>query len=284
MLNRLVSEPLLHFLLIGVLVFSADRLTREKVADPNEIAVDAEAHARLAGIFRDIESRMPTPDEMDRLVERYILNETLFREARALGLDHGDEMLRERLIQRMRLLIYSGIEVADPGDEVLRAWLAERPRKYEVPAKLGFRVIGLDAEEAEARAEAKRAAAREAAGEPVKRPGRPMLSFIDRPRVQLVATFDEEFVAAIEAAPTGEWSPVPSARGWQVVKQLNVIPAETPAFEEIRPRVLADWRDAEVQRTARAAVDTLKRDYPVRIEPYDPDSIVAVLPTATGDK
>lgn len=276
-MRKLAGEPLLQFLIIGLVLFAADRMTAEEAADPREIVVDDAVYARLAGIFQDIEDRPPGPDDMDRMVDRYVINETLFREARALELDHGDDMMRERLVQRMRLLIYSGIEVDAPADDVLKAWLAENPSRYQVPSRLSFRVLGLDATEDEAQREATLAQAREDAGEPVKTEGVRMLSFIGRPRVQLVATFEDSFVSAIEAAPVGKWTAVPSSRGWQVVKLLEALPARAPDFDQIRTRAMADWQEAETQRRARSALDSLMASYPVTRQPFDAAEIEAIL-------
>lgn len=282
LLRRIATEPLMQFALIGIVLFAVDRVMAPAVTDPREIRVDDSVYARLAGIFQEAEQRLPDAEEMDRLVERYILNETLFREARALELDHGDEMMRERLIQRMRLLIYSGLEVAPPDDATLKAWLAENPDRYDQPARVSFRVIGLDATEAEARAEAERAATREAAGEPIKPEGVRMLSFISRPRAQLSAVFEESFIAAIEAAPRDTWSAVPSSRGWQVVKLLDATPSYRPRFDEIRQTAAADWREAEIQRQARRTLDSMIASYPVRREAYAPDRLADILPEIVG--
>lgn len=277
-LRRIMAEPLLQFLLIGLVLFGFDRVTAPEVADPRVIVVDDAVYSRLAAIFRQSEQRLPEQDEMDRLVERFLINETLFREARALELDHGDEMMRERLTQRMRLLIYSGLEVAPPDDETLRAWLAERPGAYDEPAMISFRVIGLDATEEAARTEAANAAAREAAGEPVKPEGERMFTFVKRPRAQLVQIFEEPFIAAIEAAPTDTWTAVPSSRGWQVVKLIAATAARPAVFEEVRQKAAADWREDEVQRRAREALGVMRQSYPVRHEPYDPARIETLLP------
>ena len=277
-LRKLVAEPLVQFLAIGLVIFGIDRMTAEETADPREIRVDEAVYTRLAGIFYEIEDRLPGSEDMDRMVDRYVINETLFREARALELDHGDEMMRERLVQRMRRIIYSGIEVETPEEDILRAWVADQPGRYILPAKVSFRVLGIDATEEDARAMAAQTQAREDAGETVKPEGVRMLSLIDRPRPQLVAAFEEAFIAAIEAAPKDKWTAVPSVRGWQVVKLLDTKPAHEPEFEDIRKRASGDWREWETQRRARGTLDSLMASYPVARDPFDPamlDGLVA---------
>ena len=281
-LRKFGSEPLVQFLIIGLVIFGIDRMTAPAQVDPREIVVNDTVYARLGGIFQASEDRLPEPAEMQKLVDRFVINETLFREARALELDHGDEMMRERLIQRMRLLIYSGIEVDPPDDETLKAWLETQGNRYDFPPRVSFRVIGLDGTEEEARIQAELAAAREAAGEPVKTADMRMLSFVNRPRPQLVAAFDDGFIAQVESAPLETWAAIPSVRGWQVVKLLETFPARSPDFDEIRKRAAADWEQEQIQRRARSALDSLMQTYPVRHKAYDPDRLSEMVPVQSG--
>ena len=275
--RKLLTEPLLQFLVIGLVLFVADRMTREEQADPRLIRVDDEAYARLAYIYKEANDRVPTIEEMPPLVERFIINETLYREARSLRLDEGDEMMRSRLVQRMRLMLYSGIAVDAPSDEVLQEWLAERPDRYDVQPAISFQVIGLDATEEEARAEAEAANTRAAAGESAQTEGKRMFTFSGRPRAQMVAAFEESFIAAIEAAPQDIWTAVPSSRGWQVVQLLGTEPGRRPEFAEIRAEAIGDWQEERLQFEARASLDALLDGYPVEHELYDPERIKTIL-------
>ncbi len=272
-LRRIVAEPLVQFALIGVALFAVDRATRPETVDPRTIRIDAEVHQRLADIFEESRERLPTPEEMDTLVDRFIMNETLFREALALRLDDGDEMIRERLMQRMRLMMYSGIEVERPAEEVLRAWYAERADEYAELETVSVQILGIDGTEEAARAEAEAANDRAARGAVIKPAGVPLVNFRERPRLQLVSIFGEDFVSAIEAAPLETWTAVPSPQGWQVVRFLGRTPARAPAFEEIRARLENDWRRDELHRRARADLAALRATYPVVREPYGPDVV-----------
>ncbi len=272
-LRRIVAEPLVQFALIGGLLFAADRATRPATLDPRTIRVDAEVHQRLASLFRAGRDRLPTPDEMDGMVERYLINETLFREALALRLDDGDDVIRERLMQRMRQMMYSGIYVPPPSEEVLRAWYSERAADYATLETISVQILGLDGSEAEARAEAAAANQRQARNAVITPADVPLVTFRERPRIQLVSMFNEAFIAAIEAAPIEKWTAVPSPQGWQVVQFRGKTPARAPAFEEIRERLETDWRRDELQRRARADLTALRATYPVVREPYGPDVV-----------
>ena len=271
--KKILSEPLVQFALIGLALFAADLAMRPETVDPRLIRVDDEVYGELATVFHRERRRLPSPEEMDELVEVHLENEVLFREARELELDHGDQMMRERLVQRMRLMMFSGIVIPYPGDDTLVPWFEERADDYRRPATVSFRVMGLDGEEAAARAAAARANAEAAAGERVTLSGAPVVNFRARPRGQMVALFDDAFIAAIEAAPKGAWTPVATDQGWQVVLYEGSAPSAMPSFEEVRKTVWGRWREQERLREANAALDAIRARYPVERDLYDPAAL-----------
>ncbi|MEO0820770.1 MAG: peptidylprolyl isomerase [Pseudomonadota bacterium] len=282
-LVRALREPLVQFALIGLVLFGLDRATEPAAVDPRQIRVDRAVYADLAGVFFREKNRLPTAEEMDQLVDVHLMNETLYREARGLELDHGDQMMRERLVQRMRLLIYNAVALTPPDDDALRAWFEENRERFVVPPRIGFRVIGLDAAEAEARgiAEALETNAQQAKSRALLSRA---ITFRNRPRPQMVSLFNEEFIAAIEALPQDRWQAVPSPQGWQVARLMNTAPGREPDFDELRTTVLGEWREAARHVEARASLDALMSSYPVARDPYDPGSIAGLVERAAAEE
>lgn len=108
-LLRLLREPLLHFLVIGGLIFllySAVDDTRETPADV--IVVTPARIDQLAADFKAVWKQMPTADELDALIEEHVREEVYYREALALGLDRNDTVVRRRLRQKMEFLTDTG--------------------------------------------------------------------------------------------------------------------------------------------------------------------------------
>ena len=88
MLKNLLREPLLHFLLIGAALFLVYSLQNDDVPDDgsNRIVI-TEAHIdRLIAMWEKQHQRLPTPEELDGLIEHQIREEVLYREALAMGL------------------------------------------------------------------------------------------------------------------------------------------------------------------------------------------------------
>lgn len=279
LLAAALREPLLHFLVIGLAIFGLDRATQSPDADPRLVRVDQGVYTEIATVFAEARGRMPTEDEIAGLADLWVSNEVLFREAKAMGLDQNDQLLRERLQSRMRLLMYSGISVEPPEDAVLEAWYAERRDMFATPERLSLTILGLDGPETLAREILARLEAGETPRDVMPR-GRVPIALEARPRSQLVDLFGESFVAGIEAGGTGAWQAIDSPRGWQVVRLDARLPRIVPPFEDVRTEVKGHWSQNRFQQQAQEALAALRASYPVAWSDYDPEATGAEVERA----
>ena len=107
MVGRWWREPLIHFLLIGALLFGAYRWVqprRDVGPSSTQIRLSLDELTQLILLFRSQWQREPTPQELDRLIERKVQDEILYREALAMGLDKDDTIVKRRMAQKMQFL------------------------------------------------------------------------------------------------------------------------------------------------------------------------------------
>ena len=139
-MKKLYKEPLLHFLIIGALIFvlfstvSKDEI---RVSD-NKIVVTAADIERLSNNWSKKWNRPPTEAELKGLVDSYIREEVYYREALALGLDQNDTILRRRLMQKMEFLSNDLAELNQPDESELHKYFLANKGKYELPARVSF--------------------------------------------------------------------------------------------------------------------------------------------------
>ena len=100
LLRRLATEPLVHFLLIGVALFALNAALPTRSGD-KEIVVTAGRIQNLVETFRRTWQRTPSAEERAALIEDFVNEEILVREALAAGLDRDDSVVRRRLRQKM---------------------------------------------------------------------------------------------------------------------------------------------------------------------------------------
>jgi len=136
MFSKLLKEPLLHFLLIGVgLFFLFSQLNSdEEPSNTQQIIINKSKLEVLSSTFIEENGRVPTDKEIQELLENDIREEVLYHEAMAMGLDKDDKIIRHRLAQKMKYLFEDVTMVDEPSDEVLKVYLQENSEKFMKPS------------------------------------------------------------------------------------------------------------------------------------------------------
>ncbi|WP_088360705.1 MULTISPECIES: peptidylprolyl isomerase [Rhodomicrobium] len=260
--SSLLREPLLHFAVLGLLIFAVDAYLRWQADERHVIRLDAGVEKSLVSLFREGQGREPTEAEVSMLVHRWLQNEVYYREALTMGLDKGDEMIHSRLILKMREVVLNNIVVSPPSEEELRAWFEANRSRYEVPERYDFSQA-LVAGDAGAR-EAAEKALPASDGEPVAAPYADQLrSYGERSRENIADMFGESFAVALLAERAPQWRAVQSPLGWHVVRLDAVHPAVPATYETIKANVRADWEGMQKTAAAFEAIREMRKRYTV---------------------
>jgi len=130
---RLLREPLLHFLALGAAIFAVHAMLSGEAPRPDVVVVTRGRVDSLVASFTSTHGRPPDAAERDELVQSWVREEILCREAVRLGLDREDAVIRDRLRQKMEFV--SGGEAASPESRDAR--YREIARRYEVTIEAG---------------------------------------------------------------------------------------------------------------------------------------------------
>ncbi len=253
-MRRLLREPLVHFLLIGAVLFGLYSLTqsgRPATASSKEIRLSPDEIAQLTLLYQSQWRRQPTPQELARMVENKVQQEILYREALAMGLDRDDEIVKRRMAQKMQFLAEDVAAAREPTTAELQGWFEKNSATFAQPGRVGFRHLyfSTDRRGARARDDAAGALAK-LAGEPEDSKLAATLAdpfmfqdyYRDRAPENLGKEFGPQFALAVAKLAPGSWQgPIASGYGWHLVFVDTVIPGRGPAFEEVEPDVKAAW-------------------------------------------
>lgn len=264
-----LKEPLVQFLVLGVLVFVAFLA----IGDPEDpgadalgrIVVDADVLSRLETTFEQTWRRAPSPGEVDRMVDGYVREEVLMREALALGLDRDDIVIRQRLRQKMEFLIQPAEAAAPPDDAVLQGFVAENEDAYRATAAVAFTQVFLGEHASPDDIETARAKL-VAGAEPGTVAVRSLIPLVTplSPTPVIDSGFGAGFGAAIAGLEPGVWAgPVQSGYGLHLVRIDGKEAARMPPLEDIREEVVRDWTAAEAKRIAELRYESLRQRYEV---------------------
>jgi hypothetical protein len=258
-----MREPLLHFIILGGLLFAADHFIVGRAQDPRTIVLTAEIDKDIRQLFHASRSRDPHPDELKALHERWLDNEVLYREGLALQVDRGDTAIRERVIFKALSVVDANVKRPTLDDQILRAWFERNRNKYDEPARFDFQeaVLAGDMTESSVRGFVM---ALNAGAPGDERAG--LRVFKGRPHENLVQSYGADFALAVERAAPRQWQALQSTDGWRAI-QLDAIAQPRPAvFESLRDVVLQDWTDAVMAEQRTAAVRALAKKYTVKFE------------------
>lgn len=263
---------MLHFAVLGAVLIAGYRWVSPPEDASRRIVV---TEALLRGLRQEHVRRTgvaPTGAEEAALIQRYLDDEVLYREALALGLDRGDVIVRRRLVQKMEFLNEGSAPGAEPTEADLVAWLAAHPDQYGTPARVSLVHVFASGDRHGDGLTRVATTLRDALGrdQDPDRLGDPFLrghEFRQQTREQLAAVFGPEFAASVMALPVGGWSePVRSTYGLHVVRVTERLAPRKPGLDEVRAAVERDWRAARRSRDAQEAHERLRRRYEIRVE------------------
>lgn len=250
MVRRWVCEPLVHFVVLGALIFVGYSLMdRRDEPEAGRIVVTQGKIENLQVSFSRMWRRPPTPAELDGLIQDYIREEVFVREGIGLGLDRDDTIIRRRLRQKMEFVGNDLASQAEPDEKELEEFLVKHPDLFRTEPRFTFRQVYLSPDRRGARlkedaarllAELNRAGAKEEFHE---LGDSTLLSagLTDAQASEVTRQFGEEFARQLAEIPTGRWEgPVTSGYGLHLVYVDDRVNGRMPELADIREQVLRE--------------------------------------------
>jgi hypothetical protein len=298
LVTRVLRDPLTHFLLAGAALFAVFALLHRGdpsgTGDGGTIVVDRAAlvafmqYRSAAFEPRAFQAQFDALSAKGRkdLVDDYVREEAMVREARAMGLDQGDYVMRRRLVQKMEYLIDdAAAQSFDPSDAELRRYFAAHPEVYGEAPTVTFTHVFVDAgshpEGGEAAAlrlrrelEARHAGFNDAPAYGDRFPY--LQNYVQRTPDFVQNQFGQAFAASLQRLqPSPHWQgPIRSDYGWHLVLLTAREPASMPRFETVREQVKEDLlRESMAAYRKKATQDLVRRfrvtlkDVPAAAEP-----------------
>lgn len=268
-IRSLGREPLVHFLLAGLVVFLVSAW-QGNVVDPasRTITISAPVVDRLAQGWTQTWQRRPTDAELDGLIRDYIKEEVFYREAKRLGLDEDDSVIRRRLRSKMEFLAGAEVEAETPDEATLTAWLAKNPQKYAPDARYSFDQIYLGAGDASLQdvAAVRRQLRAGADWKTLSKSISLTATGEGVAKSDIVRDFGGDFAHSLSGLKPGEWSgPIASGFGEHLVRLRAITAPSVPQLKDVRQAVENDWRAATLRDRETRAYQALLDSYTIRI-------------------
>jgi hypothetical protein len=304
-IGRLLRTPLLHFAVIGAVLYVAQQFVTLQWVQPRAtIAVRSADLERLRSEWQRETAQRPDARQLQASVEHYIDEQVLLHEALRLGLDQRDPVVRYRLLQNMRMAMADAPGAADDAallqqaqvlgmaarDLVVRrrliqameqrlvagvavdakavaAYVAAHPQRYAVPMRYDFSQVYVHDDPARAQRILVQLR-RDPATLTVAGDAFALgREFSGLSVGQIAAKFDASVSDAVAAAPVGQWiGPLRSPYGWHLLRVEQQHPVQDAAPDAAQLRSAAYALQREREQQAlRAAIAELRSRYRVQM-------------------
>jgi hypothetical protein len=287
---KLLREPLVHFLFIGAaiyLLYGAFAETAPEETDKT-IVVSAAEVEWMQTSWQKRWNRPPTPEERDGLIQQYIRETVLYREALTMGLNKHDQVIRRRLAQKLEYLAKDLVALTPPTDEELVAYFDAHQDRYQEPVLYTFTQVffdpdkrgdaTLDDAEAAKTTLMERGDAIEDAG--ALGDGFMLQSYYpEKDPLEIQKLFGSGFAESLMELTPGQWhGPVLSGYGTHLVYVSSIHEPPPPVFEEVREKVVQDWTSERSEELNELFYANLRDSYSIVIEEPVAQDDVAVIP------
>lgn len=263
-LQRALREPLTHFIVLGALIFAADAMFLSVRGDPQEIVISKETYAEARGAFVAGMNREPTAAELKVLTDRWVDNEVLFREGLALGMDRGDQAMKDRVVFKVLTATQSGLALPKIDEAGLREWFESHRDQYDLPARLSFEEAVIAVSDSTPEKLKKFVTALN--GQQAPELEASLRVFKARPRPSLDQSYGAAFADALEKQTTGTWAVLESKEGYRALRLTELTPARAVSYDEMRERVYTDWKEITSSELTKKAIREIAKKYRVRDE------------------
>ena len=275
LLLRLLREPLLQFLLVGLALFGAWHVVRpaDAARDAGRIVITEDDLKQIRLAWAAQGQPPPTVPQLQALVEAKVREEVLYREALALGLDKDDTIVKRQLARKMEFVAEDVSKLEEPAPAELRAWYEKNQARFALPPRITFRHVYFspDKRGANARADAEAALASlagrsidAAAASTVGDPFMFQAYYGDRSLDVVAKEFAPRFARALVGVPVRSWAgPIESGYGWHLVFVDTMTPQRIPDFDEIEAQVKAAWTEERREQTRARLYEAMRARYEV---------------------
>ena len=262
----LKKEPLVHFFLIGSLLFLLNSVF-QVTGKPKILLSNLQARQMYLEQAEMLGRSLDKTDST-QILNTYFEEEILLREAYKQGLDQYDSRIRKRLVEKMRVLLYG--EFDQPTEDELMKYYESNRDQYRISKSKSFRHIFFSQpkynqikEKRDVLKELQNGAVLDSIGEDF--PDGTVLH--EKTRFDLIRGFGMSFANTIDQADSGKWiGPVNSKYGIHFVQVIEIQGLEYLPFEAVKSYLTNDYVQELQEKSFHTKFDSIKQKYDLEVE------------------
>ncbi len=255
-------EPLVHFLGLAALLFLANAMFSGD--DREIITFDVATQEYLIQSHQDLLLRPLSDDEKQDIIDNFIEEEILFREARRRGFDNSSR-IRTLMIRNMRFFLSK--ETPQPSEEDLRSYYQNNPDRFTSSPTISYdHVLFRDPDavppdtltQLRAGTDHTRMGNRDGLSSTVLRQ-------INQRAV--AQAFGPEVAPEVLAIDDGLWhGPYVSGEGAHFLRVVERYESTLPAFEDVSNWIETDWQMYMSRKNVKTALEEMRENYIIDVQ------------------
>ncbi len=289
--GKILREPLVHFLVIGLGFFVLFNVVSDDKmqVDDQKIVVDEpallefmqfQAKAFDAGYFTNQLASL-TVKEKQQLIDAYIREEVLYREAKNLGMELNDNLIRRRMVGKIEYLTHSmASPLVNESQAQLQELYQQRKDEYYIEPSITFTHVFFDTEKhglikAQALAESQldefisksMPAFTDAAKYSDRFPYH--INYVKRSRSFIASHFGDSFAQALFSGETNNqnwFGPIRSAYGYHLILMLEKTEGHYLPIEEVLEELSEEFKRQQILELQNQAIQALISGYQIIID------------------
>ena len=272
-MKKLWKEPLLHFLLLGFLLFALYSIVNKQNDSDNIIMIDDYDMNNIIASWEMQWKRLPTDEELKSLVDQNIKQEIFYQEAIKMKLDHNDEIIKRRLAQKMEFLSNDLATINEPTDKELKRFYDAHFEDYLTPYLYSFyQIICKQDNRTDPKNDAEQILSKysNASFEEMKNKGDVLpfpYYFENIDANELNRQLGMQFSKALETTKINGWmGPISSGFGYHLVYIVEKKGPQIPDFESVKKELLGDLEYENQKNLNEQILNELKKNYIIKFD------------------
>jgi len=275
-MDKLIKEPLLHFLLIGALLFvvfdyfnDIPQQEQPKVINITQADID-----NLTNNFFGTWQRPPSKQELTQLIEEKVRDDITYKEAVSLGLQNDDLYIKRRLRMKLEALYIDLSASNEPTQQELESYLKRHANEYMIDSQLAFSQIFFSpnhsAQEIKQQIQLAKARLNQNDSQTnIEQLGDMTLLAAHYPMMSIKTIYNQfgkAFSDSLNTMEVGKWvGPVRSQFGYHLVRIDSRIPGYVPKLDEVKLTVKRGVISERRQQLLDSQYQRLRQQYTIVI-------------------
>ena len=272
-----IRDPFIQFMLIGAVVFAVFTQVTDEAENNKKLVVTQSDVSRLVSQWTEQYATAPTPEQKQAIIDHFVQEEIIYREAKAIDLGKDDIIIRRRLVQKFRFLSESFTDLPAPTDEELSQFYAENMQAYKTPQKTSFKHVFIKQPvDGTADIDGRIATIRErlnqnqADSNQWRNEGDAFMlqrQYAARTNQQIAEEFGRHFPKELNKLELDTWTgPILSIYGWHIVKVVSRTDEAYAPLDTIKDQVKSDYMAVQRTKNNDAFYKNLTASYQVIYE------------------